>query len=181
MNFSFIKTAIVALCAQLFFAGTTSVYSFKVANINGQDSIDLNTFRGKAILIVNTATSSPYSLQMASLDSLYLQHADSLVVIACPSNSFGNESESNSDIARLTAQRFGIHFLMAQKTAVKGDDIGPLYHWLISKDLNGVMNSKIKNDFYKYLIDRNGNLKGVFNETVLPTGQQISAALNNNL
>lgn len=179
MYFSLIKTAILVLCSTAYFANTTSVYSFKVPNISGQDTIDFNNYRGKTILIVNTATSSPYSPQMAALDSLYQLHIESLVIIAFPSNSFGNESESDKNIEKLTKQRFGIHFLMAQKASVKGDDISPLYEWLTKKDLNGIMNSKIKNDFYKYLIDKNGNLKGVFNETILPTGPQIIAAINN--
>ena len=180
MHFPFLKIVVIVLSSWFVVEQTTTseIYSYTLKSNNGQDSIALNDFRGKKILIVNSATSSHYSNQMAALDSLYRLHKDSLVVIACPSNSFGNESERNEDIRELMIQRYHVSFLMSEKLDVKGEAISSLYNWLSKRELNGRMNMTVKNDFYKFMINESGQIIAVFNPEVNPMGPEILDALS---
>ena len=153
-----------------------SVYSFKVPAASGA-VIDFSSFQGKKILVVNFACSSPMAEQIGELEQLYRQHKDSLVVIAFPSNSFGNEPRTNDQIRDFCTGMYNTSFLIASKGSVIGTDIQPFYSWITQQSQNGMLNSTVNGDFKKYLISKEGKLIGVFSSKVKPTDQKIQQAL----
>lgn len=154
----------------------TSIYSNKVTGIAGGE-IDFNDFRGKKILVVNIASGSPRAGQLAELQQLHEQHGDSLVIIGFPSNSFDNESKSNTEIAAWCQSQYGVTFLLAAKAPVKGESVQPFYAWLTTKAENGVFGNAIKSDFQKYLFDSEGNAIGVFSGALSPLNYQLTNAI----
>src|SRR6185312_8323346 len=146
------------------FAGVTasSVYDFKITGLDG-NPIDLSQYKGKKILIVNTASKCGYTPQYADLEKLYTTYKDKLVIIGFPANNFAQqEPGSNKEISEFCTKNYGVTFPMAAKISVKGDDMAPIYHWLTEKKNNGFQDSEVKWNFQKYLIDENGHLVAVF-------------------
>ncbi len=164
---------IIFLLASLIAAET--IYDFTITDINGKE-IQLSDFRGKKILLVNTASDSKYAGQYESLERLYQLYKDSLVIIAFPSNSFGKETADNATIK----QRHKISFILAEKTQVTRNGQDPLYSWLTQSAKNGVLSNEVKNDFYKFLIDQSGKLVGVFAGSVDPMSEELLSAVRNN-
>lgn len=157
-----------------------SIYSLSVPDLNNS-SINFNNYRGKKILIVNTATgNTAANQQIAELQQLYLQHQDSLVVIAFPSNSFGNEQGTNAQIKAFMQGTYGVTFPIAVKSWVKGDSANIIYQWLGSKLQNERMDAKTKRDFQKYLINESGRLVGKFDSLINPLSPIIQAAIQGN-
>lgn len=156
----------------------TGVYDFTITQSNG-DNIQLSAFKGKKILIVNTASQSIYANQFESLEKLYQQYKDKLVIIAVPSDAFGNEPLQNEEINNQLIQKYGIHYLMTGKSSVVGDSISPLFSWLTDISKNQMMNNKISGDFYKFLINEDGLLVGEFVPSVDPLEDQVQNALTN--
>lgn len=139
-----------------------SIYSYQQPASDGS-TIVFNDFQQKKILLVNIATGSNKVAQLAELQQLQQQHADSLVVIGFPSNSFGNESRiDNNTIRAFCTVQYGVTFRIAAKGDVTGEQQIPVYAWLTHQDKNGQLNSQVKDDFQKYLLDRQGNIIGVF-------------------
>ena len=99
---------------------------------------------------------------MQDHEQLYAQHSDSLVIIAVPSNSFGNESRSNEEIRTYFQTQYQVGFLIAGRINITGNDKHPLYTWLTSKDENGISDNTLKGDFHKFLISKSGELSGMF-------------------
>jgi glutathione peroxidase len=160
---------------------TSSIYNITVTDTQAAN-IPLNNYQQKLMLIVNIATDdSARTPQLAGLQQLQQQFANSLVVIGFPSNSFGHEPRSNAAIKQFCQTTYGVSFLLAAQGPVKGATIQPVYNWLTKLTENGAMNTEVKGDFQKYLIDRNGNLVGVFSGKVLPMDNQIVSAINANL
>src|SRR5690606_17759126 len=103
-------------------------------DIDGQP-VDLSTFKGKKILIVNTASKCGFTPQYKDLERLAREYSDKLVVIGFPANNFGGqEPGSNSDIQAFCEKNYGVSFLLSQKISVDGPDIDPLFAYLISTD-----------------------------------------------
>jgi glutathione peroxidase len=98
----------------------TSFYDLQVAAIDN-NTIDFQSFQGKKILLVNIATNSPRISQLAGLQQLRQQYGDSLVIIGFPSNSFGNEPKSNSEIKQFCESQYGVSFQLAAKSSVRGE------------------------------------------------------------
>jgi glutathione peroxidase len=154
-----------------------SIYSLSVADVN-DGSINFNNYRGKKILIVNTATSSSAAnQQLTELQQLYQQHQDSLVVIAFPSNSFGHQPGTNQEIKALMQGTYGVTFPIAVKSWVRGDSANVIYQWLGSKLQNEMMNSRTVRDFQKYLIDGSGKLIGKFDSSINPLHSSLLSAI----
>jgi glutathione peroxidase len=169
----------VILISAAFLTGSiASIYSYRVSSIS-YGEIKFNDYQHKKILIVNTATGSNLASQLTQLEQLYLQHQDSVVVIAFPSNSFGNEPGTNADIKNTMEGTYGITFPIAIKSPVIGDTANVIYQWLRSKLMNGVMNGKTKGDFQKYLIDMDGKIVAEFDGTISPTSTALLNALHN--
>jgi glutathione peroxidase len=168
---------LVALMALWLFA-STSIYDFKVNSIDGKP-LNLAQYKGKHILIVNTASKCGYTKQYADLEKLHKQYKDKLVVIGFPANNFGGqEPGSNEEIKEFCSANFGVSFPMSEKVSVKGDDTHPLFQWLTHKDQNGVMDAEIKWNFTKFLVDKNGKLVAVFPSNVNPMSEEITKYLN---
>lgn len=157
------------------FSQTESFYSFKVKTLDGED-FDFATLKGKKVMIVNTASKCGYTPQYKDLVELYEQYKQKLVIIGFPANNFGNQEPGTAlEIRQFCTENFNVDFPMMEKISVKGDDIHPLYQWLTSKEKNGVMDSAVKWNFQKYLIDENGKLFDVLYSKEKPgSGKVIS-------
>lgn len=153
-----------------------SFYDFKVKDINGED-FDMNSLKGKRVLIVNTASKCGYTPQYESLQELYEKYGgDKFVIIGFPCNQFGGqEPGTNEDIKTFCQKNYGVSFPMMDKVDVKGDDVHPLYDWLTEEDLNGVDGARVSWNFNKFLIDENGNWVEHFGSSKSPMSDEIVA------
>jgi glutathione peroxidase len=158
---------------------TSSIYDFTVNGIDGS-AIPLSDFRGHRILIVNIATQSPYADQLAGLAQLREIYGDSLVILAFPSNSFGKEPGAGSQIYDAVRSYVSPGFRLAEKTAVTGAGIHPLYAWLADAEQNGTMGNVVIGDFQKYLVNAEGRLVGVFAPSVKPLSDELQNAIKMN-
>ncbi len=155
-----------------------SIYQFKVISIDG-NTIDLAQYKGKKILIVNTASECMYTPQYEGLQKLYDQYKDHLVIIGFPSNDFlGQEPGSNSQIQQFCTSTYHVTFPMTSKIDVKGKNVAPIYQWLTCKSLNGVENSKVGWNFNKYLINENGEYVKHFSSKVKPDDPSFIEAIS---
>lgn len=154
-----------------------SIYSFKLPSIDGR-MIDLSKYRGKKILIVNTASKCGYTPQYAKLQALHQKMGDKLVILGFPANNFNSqEPGNNKEISEFCTKNYGVTFQMFEKLSVLGPDQSPLYKWLTTKSENG-WNDKVPTwNFCKYLINEKGVLTNFWESGVDPTGGEIAAAL----
>lgn len=151
-----------------------SLHEFSVLTING-DTISLSQFKGKKVMVVNTASKCGLTPQYKELEALYTQYKDSnFVIIGFPANNFmGQEPGSNDEIAQFCARNYGVSFPMMAKISVKGKDMHPVYKFLTQRVENGLEDNEVKWNFQKYLIDENGYLEHVISPTTLPNDPQI--------
>lgn len=150
-----------------------SIHDFKVESLDGNE-IDFADFKGKKILIVNTASACGFTPQYADLEEISKKYSDKVAVVGFPANNFGNqESGTNEEIGAFCQKNYGVTFPMAAKVSVKGDDIAPVFKYLTDKDLNGVKNTTILWNFTKFLLDENGRLIDTFVSTTKPTDEAI--------
>lgn len=155
----------------------SALYTFKVPSLNG-GFIDFSKFKGKKILIVNTASECGYTPQYKELQELSEKYKGKLVVVGFPANNFGKqEPGSAQEIKAFCEKNYGVTFPMADKVSVKGDDMAPIYQWLTSKERNGVLDATIGWNFNKFLIDEQGNLVAHFPSKVTPLSQEIVSKL----
>lgn len=158
-------------------AQAKSIHSFKVEALDGS-TIDFSKFKGKKILVVNTASECGFTPQYADLEKLYEKYKNKLVVVGFPANNFGGqEPGSNHEIAAFCQRNYGVQFPMAAKISVKGDDIAPIYKFLTDKKENGVKNTKILWNFTKILLDEKGNIIDSFVSTTNPMSESITKHL----
>lgn len=156
---------------------TQTIYDFKVASLNG-GSIDFADFKGKKILIVNTASKCGFTPQYEDLEALYKKYEGKLVIVGFPANNFfSQEPGSNETIEAFCKKNYGVTFPMAAKISVKGKDIAAIYKWLCNKSENGVMDAKISWNFNKFLLDENGKLIAHFKSKVKPMSEEIISKL----
>lgn len=154
-----------------------SIYDFKVPGLNG-DTIDFAAFKGKKILIVNTASKCGFTPQYKELEALYEKYKDRLVIVGFPANNFfSQEPGSNEKIREFCAKNYGVSFPMAAKISVKGRNIAPIYKWLCNKEENAVMDAKITWNFNKFLLDEKGMIIAKFNSRVSPMSDEITGKL----
>jgi len=148
-------------------------YSFKVKTLEGED-FDFAELKGKKVMIVNTASKCGYTPQYEDLEELYQQNAGKLVIIGFPANNFMNQEPGSAfEIRQFCTENYGVTFPMMEKISVKGNDMHPLYKWLTSKDKNSVMDSQVKWNFQKYLIDENGKLIDVLYSKEKPGSEKV--------
>src|SRR3954470_24715677 len=123
------KIALIALLVSSLMTAS-SIYEFKVEGLEG-GSIDLSQYKGKKIMIVNTASKCGNTPQYKELEELYEKYKDKLVIIGFPANNFGSqEPGTNSEIKEFCTKNYGVTFPMAAKVSVKGDDIAPIFKYL---------------------------------------------------
>jgi glutathione peroxidase len=154
-----------------------TVYDFKVEGLEG-GTIDFAAYKGKKILIVNTASACGYTPQYKELQQLYDKYKEKLVIVGFPANNFGGqEPGTNTEIKAFCEKNYGVTFPMAAKISVKGDDMAPIYKWLTSKEANGVLDAEIRWNFNKFLIDENGKMVAYFPSKVTPMSDEIVSKL----
>lgn len=155
-----------------------SIYDFKVPSLDGKQ-IDFSAFKGKKLLVVNTASQCGYTPQYADLQALYKKYEGKLVIVGFPANNFGGqEPGSNTEIASFCQKNYGVTFPMAAKVSVKGDDIHPLFRYLDDEAAKLGVEDPIKWNFTKFLLDENGKLIAVFDSKVKPMDEAITKHLN---
>jgi glutathione peroxidase len=168
---------LIFIAFAFFAAGPATIYKFKVSSIDGE-TIDFSKYKGKKILIVNTASKCGYTPQYAELEKLHKMYKNKLVIVGFPANNFGGqEPGSNAEINDFCQKNYGVSFTMAEKVSVKGEDIHPLFKWLTQKSENGVMDAEIKWNFTKFLLDENGKLVAVYPSKVNPMSEEITQHL----
>ena len=149
----------------------------KVKSIDGKE-VDYTQFKGKKVLIVNTASECGYTPQYEDLEKLYETYKDKLVILGFPANNFGGqEPGTNEEIKEFCKSKYSVTFPMFEKISVLGDDMAPLYKWLTSKDMNGWNEQQPKWNFNKYLLDENGNLIKYYSSAVKPMSDDIVSQL----
>ena len=137
----------------------SSIYDFEVQQINGED-MALSQFKGKVMLIVNTASKCGFTPQFGGLEELHKIYADKgLVVLGFPCNQFGSQDPgADGEIAKFCQVNYGVSFPMMGKIAVNGPTAHPLYKWL-SAEAPGLLGSKsIKWNFTKFLVGKDGQV-----------------------
>ena len=153
------------------------IYDFKVEGLSG-GTIDFSAYKGKKILIVNTASKCGYTPQYEGLEKLYETYKDKLVIVGFPANNLGGQEPStNTEIQEFCKKNYGVSFPMAAKISVKGDDMAPIYKWLCNKSENGVLDAEIGWNFGKFLLDEKGHLLNYFPSKVKPLSDEITSKL----
>jgi glutathione peroxidase len=162
--------------ALLFVSVPASVYDYKLKSLEGKD-FSLAKYKGKKILVVNTASKCGYTKQYADLQKLAETYKDKLVVVGFPANNFGGqEPGSDAEIKTFCSDLFKVTFPMSTKVSVKGDDIAPLFKYLTETD-NPDFTGEVKWNFEKFLLDENGKLIHRYRSAVTPMDPKITAVL----
>lgn len=159
-----------------------TIYQFAPSSIEG-NTIDLSTYRGKVLLIVNTASACGFTPQYQELEKLYKKYKDQgFEVLAFPSNDFGNQEPlTGKDIESFCSINFRTTFPVFEKVHVKGKNAIDLYQFLSDKSKNGKVNIAPKWNFHKYLIGRDGKVIDYFLSFTSPTSSKIKSAIENAL
>ena len=174
MKFISLIIAIIAMTHLTEAQSNKTLYDFKASTLEGAP-FDLSSLKGKKVLVVNTASKCGYTPQYAQLEEVYNKYSGkNFVIIGFPANNFlSQEPGNNEQIREFCTKNYGVTFPMMSKISVKGKDIDPLYHWLTSKEENGVMDAPVKWNFQKFMIDENGKLVGMVPPGDLPTCDKI--------
>ena len=145
-------------------------YDFKINSISG-DIIDLNDFKGKPVLVVNTASYCGFTKQYNDMQELWERYKDKgLIVLGIPSNSFNQEKKDNSEVKEFCEVNFNINFPLTEITDVKGDNAHEIYKW--AKENFG-KSAVPKWNFYKILINKEGKIEDTYASLTNPTSKKI--------
>ena len=151
-------------------------HDIEVLSITGE-TLSMNEFKGKYVLVVNVASKCGYTKQYDDLEELY-QLYENLVVLGVPCNQFANqEPEAEQQILQFCTSKYNVTFPMTSKLNVKGKNKHPLYQWLTEKEYNKKDNYKINWNFNKFMIDPNGELIEHFKSGVKPLSQDVISIL----
>lgn len=154
-----------------------SFYDFKMNSLDGKP-FDFSQFKGKKIVLINTASKCGYTPQYADWQKFHETYGSKVVVIGFPANNFGGqEPGSNGEIASFCQKNYGVTFQMMEKISVVGSDQHPLYQWLSKKDLNGWNDKAPTWNFCKYLINEKGEVTHFFASGVKPTDAEFKKAV----
>ena len=163
----------------LFSSSATSIYDYKIKELNSDKEIDLSSFKGKKILIVNVASKCGFTPQYEDLQNLSMQYEDKLVVIGFPCDQFmGQELNTELEIRQFCTNKFHVTFPMTNVVDVKGEKQHPIYQWLTKKSMNGKGDYSVSWNFNKFLIDENGQLLEHFPSKIKPMDEEILKYLN---
>jgi glutathione peroxidase len=168
------------LILSLFFTGMSeSIYDYKIKELDSDKEIDLASFKGKKLLIVNVASKCGYTPQYEDLQKLSMQYDDKLVVVGMPCDQFmGQELNTELAIKQFCTDKFQVTFPMTTVIDVKGDNQHPIYQWLTKESMNGKGDYSVSWNFNKFLIDENGKLLEYFPSKVKPMDEEILKYLN---
>jgi glutathione peroxidase len=153
------------------------LHDISFTSIEGEN-IKLSRFKGKKILLVNTASRCGYTPQYKQLQELHEKFGKKVVVIGFPCNDFGGQEPGDAEsIATFCEKNYGVDFLMADKVQIKGNSPHPIYQWLTQKSLNGKADAIVRWNFHKFLVDEEGSLIGEFPSSVSPTATELTSKL----
>jgi glutathione peroxidase len=150
-----------------------SFFDLSATSLTGQP-VDMGQFRGKVLLVVNTASECGYTPQYAGLEALYQSYREKgVVVLGFPSNDFGKqEPGSAEEIATFCRKNFGVEFPMFEKVATRGEDQSPVYRFLAAK------HPRPKWNFHKYLVGKDGQVRAAFGSSVKPESAELHEAID---
>jgi glutathione peroxidase len=168
------KIIIAALLLAL--ANPVDFFTLPVIKNDGS-TLNLESYRGKKLLIVTLASGSQYGSQLQSLQSLQDLYADSLVVIGFPTNSFGNEPMDNAAISAYMQSKGCSFPVVAKSNVLEGEGQHIVFQWLASKDLNGRAGINVRGDFNKFLIDKKGKVSAFFVAMMDPMDSLMKKAI----
>lgn len=156
-----------------------TVAKYTVKEINGNVK-NLSDYKGKVLLIVNTASKCGFTKQFADLEKLYQDYkGEDFEILGFPCNQFKGQEPLNGDsITEFCQVNYGVTFKMFDKVDVKGENASPLFQYLSSKKLNGVLNSTPKWNFHKYLVDKNGKVVDFYYTITNPNSTKIRKAID---
>jgi len=159
-------------------AGSKSVHQFQVHDLSGKE-VNLNIYKGKVLLIVNTASECGFTPQYEELEELYqLYKEKGFVVLAFPSNDFGGQEPLNGkEIQNFCSVKFHTIFPIFDKIHVKGEKADPLFQFLSNKSENGSVDIAPKWNFQKYLVDKDGKVIDYYLSTTSPTSSKVTKAI----
>jgi len=169
--------SILSLLIVLFFSNVlameNNLHRFKLKDIDG-NLISFSDFKGKPILLVNTASRCGFTKQYANLSNLHQEYLDkNLIIISTPSNSFRQELSEEKDVKEFCLINYQTKFILTEIIDVKGDNAHPLYQW-ISNDYGKTP----KWNFYKYLFDGQGNLVESWSSMTKPDSEKITSKID---
>jgi glutathione peroxidase len=149
------------------------------AVLNNGDTLYFETFRGKKVVLVNTASDCGYTGQYKELEALYQQYKNNLIVVGFPANDFKEqEKKSDADIASFCKVNYGVTFLLMRKgSVVKGSEQQSVYQWLTNANANGWCNQAPVWNFCKYVVSEEGVLQAYFPQTISPLDEAVIAQL----
>ena len=155
-------------------ADKKSIYNFDFIDIDG-NSVELSTFLGKPLLLVNTASRCGFTPQYEGLQNLFITYKDTdLTIIALTSNTFNQEYENTEDIKRICLVNYNVGFVTSSPIDVKGENIHPIFKWIKSE-----YNKSPSWNFYKFLFDRSGSLVESWSSITKPDSKKITKKINN--
>ena len=168
----------LAILSIVMLFASSHLYDFKVDAVDG-GKIDFSKYKGKKVLIVNTASLCGNTPQYEGLEKLYKKYQGKLVIIGFPANNFGSqEPGSNKEIQEFCTKKYAVSFPMAAKISVKGADIHPLYKWLLEESkAKHFEPAEVTWNFQKYLQEEKGNLVAVFSPKTQPESAEVIAAI----
>lgn len=154
------------------------IYEFTMKNIDGQD-VKLDTYKGKVVMIVNTASKCGYTPQYEGLQAMYDKYKDKgFVILGFPANNFmGQEPGTEAEIKEFCTTKYKVTFPMFAKISVKGEDQHPLYNFLTNKATNPDFAGDISWNFNKFLIGRSGKVVARFGSKDKPDAETVVAAV----
>ena len=154
-----------------------SFYKINSSLINGE-KVNMGSYKGKKILIVNVASECGLTPQYKELEALYQKHSDKLIVLGFPSNDFlSQEPGTNEEIRNFCESHYSISFPIFKKIKVKGQDKDIVYEWLTNPQKNGWNKKGPSWNFTKYLIDENGKLIHRFSPRISPLSEKITSKI----
>jgi len=155
-----------------------SIYDLSVSLNNG-DSISLSKYKGKKLMLVNTASDCGYTDQFSELEKLYKENYDKLVIIGFPANDFKQQEKgSDEEIAQFCKINYGVTFPLAKKSSViEGPEQNPVFKWLTDKTKNGWTSKKPSWNFSKYLVNEQGVLINYFDPSISPVSKEVLEAI----
>jgi len=169
-----IFTVLILFNNNVMSAENTTIYDYKFIDIDG-NSIDLSVFKGKPLLLVNTASRCGFTPQYDGLQKLFTKYRKTdLTIIATTSNSFNQEYSSTEEIKKICLANYGVSFITSSPMNVKGEDAHSIYKWIDEK-----YSRKPKWNFYKFLFDRNGHLIDSWSSMIKPNSNKITNKIDN--
>ena len=155
-----------------------SVLDFKMMDIDGKD-VKLKKYKGKVLLVVNTASKCGYTPQYEALEATYEKYnSQGFYVLGFPANNFGGQEPGTAaEIKEFCTTKYKVSFPMFAKISVKGEDQDPLYKFLTSKETNPQFAGDISWNFNKFLIDRDGRVVARFTSKDTPDGEAVTSAI----